>query len=176
MYLFCNVLCLIHLAPAGEHDDDDGAIPGAKVKGVMDLPGKAETASEEFKVVQEFINACIPQYSIISVPHYADPDVPISVFQVLSQRTKLKNVATYAMVHATHQIRWNVQPYDIHHGALLMGKPLPASIDVFRTFDPIDVDILGFLRDPMADCEKSLSGRGLNQIWRVASASIEQNP
>ena len=106
-------MLVITLAPDEGYDDDEGRLAEGKVHGAKPLLSKAETVSEEFKVVQEFLNACIPQFSYVSLPNHADPDVPIMVCQLLSNRTKLINVPTYAIKQGKGQIVWDVQPFEI---------------------------------------------------------------
>ena len=166
IYLLFFTTLIITLAPDEGYDDDEGRLVEWKVHGAKPLPSKAEVVSEEFKVVQEFLNACIPQFSYITLPNHADPDVPIMACQLLSQRTKLINVPTYAIKQGKGQIVWNVQPFEILHGSDLAGNPLPGKLDIFKTFHPTDIDILGMLRDPVKDCDQF-------RVWKKVDTDVE---
>ena len=68
---------------------------GARPLAIADVA----SVSEEFKVVNEFLQATIKPFSFVSCKAYTSPleDCPITCFQLLPQKTKTITVPTNAI-------------------------------------------------------------------------------
>ena len=71
-------------------------------------------ATEDQRMLADYLEKCVDEHALVSLPAGSGDDVPFNVFQLLIKQKRMLTVPTWGVEDTDrHIVTWIVKPYDL---------------------------------------------------------------
>ena len=122
-------------------------------------------ATEDQRMLADYLEKCVDEHSLVSLPAGSGDDVPFNVFQLLIKQKRMLTVPTWGVEDTDrHIVTWIVKPYDLFRPNDEDILADTTQITVFCSGDTCKLDMLDWIT--------TLDGRHSVRIWTSRPSTL----